>query len=101
MKVSDKVMQTVQRAVLAVSRFDCEFCGLGQSATPQANVIEAIAVAGHRAGTSSSDHAAPAARQSTCRIHDQQPAAHRVRFSDTDNALGKTTQKSAMASCAI
>ena len=85
----------MQRAVLAVGAgLIASFAAWGQSATPQANGIEAIAVADSRAGTSSS--------RSRCAsrspIHLQgftinNPPRIAFDFPDTDNALGKTTQE--------
>ena len=95
MKVWDKGMQTVQRAVLAVGAgLIASFAAWGQSATPQANGIEAIAVAGQQGGNI------------VVKITLRQPLANppagftinnppRIAFDfpDTDNALGKTTQE--------
>ena len=95
MKVWDKGMQTVQRAVLAIGAgLIASFAAWGQSATPQANGIEAIAVAGQQGGNI------------VVKITLRQPLANppagftinnppRIAFDfpDTDNALGKTTQE--------
>ena len=95
MKVWDRGMQTVQRAVLAVGAgLIASFAAWGQSATPQANGIEAIAVAGQQGGNI------------VVKITLRQPLANppagftinnppRIAFDfpDTDNALGKTTQE--------
>jgi type IV pilus assembly protein PilQ len=88
-------MQTVQRAVLAIGAgLIASFAAWGQSATPQANGIEAIAVAGQQGGNI------------VVKITLRQPLANppagftinnppRIAFDfpDTDNALGKTTQE--------
>jgi len=95
MKVWDRGMQTVQRAVLAIGAgLIASFAAWGQSATPQANGIEAIAVAGQQGGNI------------VVKITLRQPLANppagftinnppRIAFDfpDTDNALGKTTQE--------
>ena len=95
MKVWDKGMQTVQRAVLAVGAgLIASFAAWGQSATPQANGIEAIAVAGQQGGniivkiTLRQPLANPPAGFTI-----NNPPRIAFDFPDTDNALGKTTQE--------
>ena len=95
MKVWDRGMQTVQRAVLAVGAgLIASFAAWGQSATPQANGIEAIAVAGQQGGniivkiTLRQPLANPPAGFTI-----NNPPRIAFDFPDTDNALGKTTQE--------
>ena len=95
MKVWDKGMQTVQRAVLAIGAgLIASFAAWGQSATPQANGIEAIAVAGQQGGniivkiTLRQPLANPPAGFTI-----NNPPRIAFDFPDTDNALGKTTQE--------
>ena len=95
MKVWDKGMQTVQRAVLAVGAgLIASFAAWGQSATPQANGIEAIAVAGQQGGniivkiTLRQPLANPPAGFTI-----NNPPRIAFDFPDTGNALGKTTQE--------
>ena len=95
MKVWDRGMQTVQRAVLAIGAgLIASFAAWGQSATPQANGIEAIAVAGQQGGniivkiTLRQPLANPPAGFTI-----NNPPRIAFDFPDTDNALGKTTQE--------
>ena len=96
MKVWDKVMQTVQRAVLAVGAgLIASFAAWGQNATPQANGIEAIAVAGQQGGN--------IVVKITLRPQDSRSTTRRASrsiFRIPTTHWAKPRRKSATASCA-